>query len=133
MLQPFVGRRGWIPCRVIQYPKYSISNLAKCVFICGFVLALPIHFLSQILFRVRAHVRIILFCLFVCIQIRVCVARLSSQSCLCERLSPVSLSHERTFSRHFRHFSNGEHDVTSKSSMYTRTYSKSEKSSNMHS
>ena len=43
MLQPFVGR-GWIPCRVIQYPKYSISNLAKCVFICDFVLAMPIHF-----------------------------------------------------------------------------------------
>ena len=79
MLQPFVGR-GWIPCRVIQYPKYSILNLAKCVFICGFVLAMPIHFC---LFRERAHMHIILFCLFVCIQIRVCVAQLSLQSCLC--------------------------------------------------
>ena len=27
----FLGR-GWIPCQVIQYPKYSISNLAKCDF-----------------------------------------------------------------------------------------------------
>ena len=43
MLQPFVGR-GWIPGPVIQYPKDSISNLVKCVFICDFVLAMPIHF-----------------------------------------------------------------------------------------
>ena len=25
----FLGR-GWIPFQVIQYPRYSISNLAKC-------------------------------------------------------------------------------------------------------
>ena len=48
-------------------------------------------------------------------------------------LSPASLSRERTFSRRSRRFSNGEHDVTSKSSMYARTYSKFEKSSNMRS
>ena len=79
----FLGR-GWIPCLVIQYPKYSILNLAKCDF---FALT----------------------------------------------LSPISLSHERTFSRHSRCSSNVEHDVKSKSSMYAWTNSKSEKSSNMHS
>ena len=25
----FFGR-GWIPCRVIQYPRYSIPNSVKC-------------------------------------------------------------------------------------------------------
>ena len=131
MLQPFVGS-GWIPCRVIQYPKYSISNLAKCVFICDFVLAMPIRFCRGF-YSENVRTCISFFCLFVCIQIRVCVARLSLQSCLCKRLSPTSLSHERTFSRCSRCFSNGEHDVTSKSSMYAQTYSKFEKSSNMHS
>ena len=67
----FLGR-GWIPSQVIQYPRYSISNLAKCD-----LLALT--------------------------------------------LSPASLSCDKTFSRCS---SNVEHDVTSKSSMYARTYSK---------
>ena len=46
-------------------------------------------------------------------------------------LSPTSLSHNKTFSSCSRCSSNVEHDVTSKSLMYARTYSKSEKSSNM--
>ena len=39
----FFGR-GWIPCQVNQYPKYSISNSAKCDLLaltlneCGFAL-----------------------------------------------------------------------------------------------
>ena len=79
----FFGR-GWIPCQVIQYPRYSISNLGKCD-----LLALT--------------------------------------------LSPASLSSNKTFSSHSRCSSNVEHDVTSKSLMYIWTYSKSGKSSNMHS
>ena len=79
----FLGR-GWIPSRVIQYPRYLISNLAKCD-----LLALT--------------------------------------------LSPASLSCNKTFSSHSRCFSDVEHDVTSKSLMYAWTYSKSKKSSNMHS
>ena len=78
----FLGR-GWITFCVIQYPRYSISNFAKCD-----LLALT--------------------------------------------LSPASLRHNKTFSSHSRCSSNVEHDVTSKSSMYAQTYSKSEKSSNMH-
>ena len=76
--------RGMIPFRVIQYPRYLISNLAKC-------------------------------------------------NLLALTLRPTSLSHDKTFSSHSRCSLNVEHDVTSKSSMYARTYSKSEKSSNMHS
>ena len=79
----FLGR-GWIPFHVIQYPRYSISNFAKCD-----LLALT--------------------------------------------LSPTSLRHHKTFSSHSRCSSNVEHGVTSKSSMYAWTYSKSEKSLNMRS
>ena len=123
MLQPFVGR-GWIPCGVIQYPKYSISNLAKCVFICDFVLAMPIRCR-------RACARANHF-LSVCLHTNSGLCSPTKFAVLSVRpLSPASLSRGRTSSRRSRCFSNGKHDVTSKSSMYARTYSKSEKSSNM--
>ena len=130
MLQPFVGR-GWIPCRVIQYPKYSISNLAKCVFICDFVLAMPIHFCCRF-YSESVRTCVSFSCLSVCLHTNKCLCSPTKFTILSVHpLSLTSLSHERTFSRHSRCFSNGEHDITSKSLMYALTYSKSEKSSNM--
>ena len=117
MLQPFVGR-GWIPCRVIQYPKYSISNLAKCVFICDFELAMPIHFCCGFYSEsVRTCVSF-----FVCLHTNSGLSSPTKFAVLSVHLlSPASLSHERTFSRHSRCFLNGEHDVTCKSLMYAWT------------
>ena len=130
MLQPFVGR-GWIPCRVIQYPKYSILNLAKCVFICDFVLAMPIHFCHRF-YSESMHTCVSFSWLSVCLHTNLGLCSLTKFAVLSVHLlSPTSLSCERTFSRHSRCFSNGEHDVTTKSLMYAWTYSKSEKSSNM--
>ena len=113
MLQPFVGR-GWIPCRVIQYPKYSILNLAKCVFICGLCLLCPSVFVTD--FIQRACARAYHFVLSVCLHTNLGLCSPTKFAVLSVRLlSPVLLSHERTFSRRFRCFLNGEHDVTSKS------------------
>ena len=133
MLQPFVGG-GWIPCQVIQYPKYSILNLAKCVFICDFVLAMPIHF-SRGFYSESVRTCVSFSCLSVCLHTNSGLCSPTKLAVLSVHpLSPASLSHKRTSSRRCsRCFSNGEHDVTSKSSMYARTYSKSEKSSNMRS
>ena len=130
MLPPFVGR-GWIPCWVIQYPKYSILNLVKCVFICDLCLLCPSVFVAD--FIQRACARAYLF-LSVCLHTKLGLCSPTKFAVLSvHMLSPASLSCERTFSNCSRCFSNSEHDVTSKSLMYAQTYSKSKKSSNMHS
>ena len=96
MHQPFVGR-GWIPCRVIQYPKYSILNLAKCVFICDFVLAMPIHFCCGFVQRACACAY---HFLSVCLYTNSGLCSLTKFAVLSVHpLSPTSLIYARTYSK----------------------------------
>ena len=62
--------------------KFQIEDRLH-VLVCVFVLAMPICFCHRLYSKESAQVRIHFLSVLFCLQIQVCVSRLSSQSCLC--------------------------------------------------